>query len=151
MRGLDTSIGNIYVDDKVKEINEIYKNAGVKLPETHLINAETNLNELRGSMVVGPSSVMKLPNISGFKDKKTSFASGWTSDFWGWRNVDKGFTLSDHADWEGLLFAIKTTEARTIFVHHGFTSYFTKYLKTQGYEAYDTKKLLKEADLIDLF
>jgi len=41
--------------------------------------------------------------------------------------------LSDHADWNGLLSAIKATEAEKIYVTHGYTDTFSKYLKSIGY------------------
>ena len=48
------------------------------------------------------------------------------------RNVDGGFVLSDHADWDGLLSAIKDTQAEKIFVTHGYQSVFSRYLNEQG-------------------
>ena len=51
---------------------------------------------------------------------------------WG---VDKGFVLSDHADWKGLLWAVKQSEAEQILVTHGYTDAFAKYLNENGYNA----------------
>lgn len=51
------------------------------------------------------------------------------------RSVDKGFILSDHADWDGLLEAIKATEAENIYVTHGYTRMLTQYLKESGWNA----------------
>ena len=48
------------------------------------------------------------------------------------RNVDGGFALSDHADWDGLLSAIKETQAEKIFVTHGYQSAFSRYLNEQS-------------------
>jgi putative mRNA 3-end processing factor len=55
------------------------------------------------------------------------------------RNADRGFVLSDHADWEGLNQAIKDTECEKVVVTHGYTEVFTKWLREQGYEAYAEK------------
>ncbi len=52
-----------------------------------------------------------------------------------WRSADAGFTLSDHADWPGLLAAIKDTEAEKVFVTHGSTAVFSKYLNEIGIQA----------------
>ena len=49
------------------------------------------------------------------------------------RNVDAGFALSDHADWNGLLQTVKATGAEKVFVTHGFQSAFSRYLNEAKY------------------
>ena len=51
------------------------------------------------------------------------------------RGGDRGFVISDHADWPGLLSAIKETEAENIYVTHGYTEIFTRYLNEAGWTA----------------
>src|SRR5207342_2650683 len=55
------------------------------------------------------------------------------------RNVDAGFALSDHADWDGLLSAVKATGAEKVFATHGFQSAFSRYLNETGIEAAEVK------------
>ena len=55
------------------------------------------------------------------------------------RNADAGFALSDHADWEGLLKAVKATGAQKVFATHGFQASFSRYLNEQGIEAGEIK------------
>ena len=43
--------------------------------------------------------------------------------------------ISDHADWAGLNSAIAATGAERIFVTHGYTSIFRRWLEDQGYDA----------------
>jgi putative mRNA 3-end processing factor len=68
---------------------------------------------------------------------ETGFASGWMA----LRGVrrrragDRGFVISDHADWPGLISAIKETEAENIYVTHGYTDIFTRYLNENGWNA----------------
>ena len=45
------------------------------------------------------------------------------------RAADAGFVLSDHADWEGLISAIKATEAEKVYLTHGSTAIFGRYLE----------------------
>ena len=52
---------------------------------------------------------------------------------------DRGFGLSDHADWEGLLQAVKETEAEKVYVTHGFQAAFSRYLQENGIEAGEVK------------
>jgi putative mRNA 3-end processing factor len=51
------------------------------------------------------------------------------------RAGDRGFVISDHADWAGLLWAIKATEAENIYVTHGYTDIFMRYLNENGWNA----------------
>ena len=51
------------------------------------------------------------------------------------RAIDKGFVLSDHCDWQGLLNSIKATGAEKIICTHGYTDIFSRFLAEQGYDA----------------
>jgi putative mRNA 3-end processing factor len=55
------------------------------------------------------------------------------------RNVDAGFVMSDHADWNGLLEAVKATGAQKVFVTHGFQATFSRYLNEIGIESAEVK------------
>jgi putative mRNA 3-end processing factor len=55
------------------------------------------------------------------------------------KNADAGFALSDHADWKGLLQAVKETEAGKVFVTHGYQAVFSRYLNEIGIEAAEIK------------
>ena len=55
------------------------------------------------------------------------------------RSVDRGFVLSDHADWEGLNEAIRATGAEHVYVTHGYTGIFRRWLEEQGYDAREVK------------
>ena len=46
--------------------------------------------------------------------------------------MGRGFVISDHADWPGLLSAIEATEAETVWVTHGYTNTFGRYLREKG-------------------
>jgi putative mRNA 3-end processing factor len=45
-----------------------------------------------------------------------------------WGNYDKGFVISDHADWNELNTACLATKAENIYVTHGYSDSFSKYL-----------------------
>jgi putative mRNA 3-end processing factor len=46
-----------------------------------------------------------------------------------WRGFDRGFTLSDHADWDGLLNTVKQSGARQAYVTHGNSDGLARYLR----------------------
>jgi len=47
--------------------------------------------------------------------------------------------LSDHADWEGLLAAVRATGASRVFATHGFQAAFSRYLTGIGIEASEVR------------
>ncbi len=51
------------------------------------------------------------------------------------RSVDRGFVLSDHADWPGLQRAIGATGAERVIVTHGYENVMVRWLAEQGLEA----------------
>ena len=52
------------------------------------------------------------------------------------RAVDRGFVLSDHVDWPGLLAAIDATGAETVLLTHGYTAVVARWLREQGKDAH---------------
>jgi len=57
------------------------------------------------------------------------------------RGVDRGFVLSDHADWPGLLGAIEATGAQQVVVTHGSIPVMVRWLRQIGLDAkaFDTE------------
>jgi putative mRNA 3-end processing factor len=49
--------------------------------------------------------------------------------------ADTGFAISDHADWNGLIEAVKSTGAHNVLVTHGHTAIFSRYLNEMGINA----------------
>ena len=70
-------------------------------------------------------------------DAVDAFASGWmlVRGTRRRRGVDRGFVMSDHADWPGLMSAIKATGAEHIRVTHGSVPVLVRWLTEQGLDA----------------
>ena len=49
--------------------------------------------------------------------------------------VDRGFVMSDHADWPGLQRAIAATGAERVIVTHGYEAVMVRWLEQQGLQA----------------
>jgi putative mRNA 3-end processing factor len=142
--GLDPSIGTIYTHPAVELINQYYRNSGVTLPETKNIN-EIKGNELSpGSIIIAPPSADLTQWNSENHSYVTAFASGWMQIRKNRKrnSFDFGFTLSDHADWEGLLFAAKESGAENILITHGYSSQLSKCLCSLGYNALPLEAIL---------
>ena len=133
LAGLNHEIGQIYVHSAVFPFLEHYKNAGVKLPEVIKIK-KGHEYQFDQAMVIAPPAVEDSTWTRKFRTARKAFASGWMAIRGGRRrrNLDRGFILSDHADWDGLLEVIRGTEAEEIKVTHGNGDALTKYLGEQG-------------------
>ncbi len=101
------------------------------------VGAGTDLKALAGALVVAPPSALHSPWARKFGNASTAVASGWMAlrGIRRRRGTDRGFVVSDHADWDGLNDAIRATGASRIFVTHGYTAAFRRWLEEQGYDA----------------
>ena len=133
---LDTSIGEVYTHGAIENMNEVLREVA-PLPPTRRITRETGKKQLAGNLVLAPPSAHGSPWIRKMVPFETAAASGWMA-FRGARRrraVDRGFVLSDHCDWEGLLHSIRATGAERVICTHGYSEIFARYLKEQGYDA----------------
>ena len=139
LKGVDRSIGPIYVHGAVEPLNRAYRAAGVDLPETRLVS-EVSIKDkaaFRGALIVAPPSAQNSTWTRRFGDVSDGFASGWMQlrGARRRRSVDRGFVLSDHADWPGLQRAIAATGAERVIVTHGYEAVMVRWLSDQGLEA----------------
>ncbi|MEJ2584833.1 MAG: ligase-associated DNA damage response exonuclease, partial [Robiginitalea sp.] len=124
---LDTSIGEIYTHGAIENMNEVLRGL-TPLPPTRRITRETGKKELAGNLVLAPPSAHGSPWIRKMVPFETAAASGWMA-FRGARRrraVDRGFVLSDHCDWEGLLNSIRATGAERVICTHGYSEIFAR-------------------------
>jgi len=136
LQGVDASIGPIVVHGAVDTVNRAYRAAGVPLPRTQFVT-EVEPALLAQCLVVAPPSAQRSPWLRRFGDYSDAFASGWMQVRGTRRRraVDRGFVLSDHADWPGLQRAIAATGAARVIVTHGFEAVMVRWLTEQGIEA----------------
>ena len=134
LAGLNPEIGKILVHSAVYPFLEHYKKAGVQLPEIVKIERGQEY-DFGQAIVVAPPAVEDSTWTRRFRSARKGFASGWMAIRGARRrrNLDRGFILSDHADWNGLLEVIKGTEAEEIKLTHGNGDALTKYLREQGH------------------
>lgn len=127
----------IYVHNSIANLNESFETVNVKLPPTVRITAEIKKDELQQGIVIVPPVMAEGRWVKTLQQAAIGVCSGWMMVRAGrrWRSADAGFALSDHADWTGLLSAIKATEAEKVFVTHGSTAVFAKYLNEIGITA----------------
>ena len=138
LRHVDASIGPIVVHGAVEPLNEVYRERGVPLPST-LRATDPALTKalLARALVIAPPSAAGTPWLRRFAEHSDAFASGWMQlrGARRRRGVDRGFVMSDHADWPGLQQAIAATGAERVFVTHGSVPVMVRWLTAQGLAA----------------
>jgi putative mRNA 3-end processing factor len=127
----------IFVHGAIFNMHMALVNAGWKLPWVERVTNETSKEDLKGAVVIAPSSAEGSTWLKRFTPYEIGICSGWMQVRGNLRrkNADAGFILSDHADWQGLIDSCKATEAECIYVTHGFQSVFSRYLNEQGIES----------------
>ncbi len=144
LAGVDASIGPLVCHGAVQVLNDAYRAAGVALPPTHLVtDDEVAPADLRRALVVAPPSAAGTPWLRRFGEHADAFASGWMQVRGARRRrgLDRGFVLSDHADWPSLQTAIAATGAERVIVTHGSVPIMVRWLREQGLDAgaFDTE------------
>ncbi len=120
----------------VVPLTQIYRDAGVQmLPTTPVMEYD---GDLTGKLVIAPPSAHRSPWMKRFKAASTGFASGWMAvrGIRRGRSYEKGFVLSDHADWNSLLRTVKESKAEEVLVTHGSSENLARYLnEVEGIKA----------------
>lgn len=142
LAGLDASIGPIGVHGAVLGPTGVYREAGIALPEVMHADGDA-VKKLKGrGLIVTPPAASGTAWIRKFKGPggiRTAFVSGWmrVRGRRRWQSVDRGFTLSDHADWEGLLDTVRRSEAKRVGVTHGSSEVLARYIReSMGLETF---------------
>jgi len=132
---------NIFVHGAVWNAHQAILKAGVPLPDVKLVSNEFSKEDYRGAVVIAPSGAESSPWLKRFGDYSIGICSGWMQVRGNVRrqNADAGFALSDHADWKGLLEAVKETGAEKVYTTHGFQAAFSRYLNENGIQAAEVK------------
>jgi putative mRNA 3-end processing factor len=149
LSGLDPDIGPIICHGAVQTLNQVYRDSGVWLPPTVMVG-DVEKSDIGRALVIAPPSAAGSPWVKRFGDFSDAFASGWMQlrGARRRRGVDRGFVLSDHADWPGLMQAITATGAERVIVTHGSIAVLVRWLQQQGLQAsgFDTEYGDDEAD-----
>ncbi|PTL82031.1 ligase-associated DNA damage response exonuclease [Vitiosangium sp. GDMCC 1.1324] len=110
---------------------ESYREAGVSMLPTRPVAELEKGTSYAGALVLAPPSAAGSTWMRRFGEYETGFASGWMRVRGNRRRRghDRGFVLSDHADWPGLLRTAKETGASRILVTHGSSETLARYLR----------------------
>ncbi len=116
---------------------EVYRRAGVALPETAAVAEHAKGADFAGKLVLAPPSAAGSAWMRRFRRAQTGFASGWMRIRGNRRrrNYDRGFVVSDHADWPDLMRTVRETGASRVIATHGNTDAIVRALCEDGIAA----------------
>ena len=136
LAGLETEGRPVFVHSAVHSFLTHYEQAGVKFPKLQKVERGIDYN-FSNSMVIAPPAVEDSTWVRKMKKAKKGFASGWMfiRGAKRRRNLDRGFVLSDHADWHGLLEVINGTGADRVLLTHGNGDALVRFLRETGKDA----------------
>jgi putative mRNA 3-end processing factor len=126
-----------YLFGEADLITRCYREQGISMLPTLRLEDVHPRAKLRGELIVAPHSITRSGWLERLGDVETAFASGWmsggsTASFGARGHYDRGFPVSDHADWPALLRTIEETRAKQVLVQHASSLHLVKYLKSRG-------------------
>lgn len=127
----------VWVHGTVEPLTECYRRAGVAMLPTRRVAETTRGQSFAGELILAPPSAGGSTWMRRFGPASTAFASGWmrVRGTRRRRGFDRGFEVSDHADWPDLLHTIAETGAERVYTTHGSTEPLARYLRERGLDA----------------
>ena len=127
----------VFVHGAIDALLAAYRSEGIALAPTVPVGARAKGESFAGELIIAPPSAFGSPWMRRFGDAATGFASGWMRVRGNRRRrgFERGFVLSDHVDWPGLLRTIEETGARRVMVTHGYSDTLARYLCALGLAA----------------
>jgi len=125
----------VLVHGAVESFTAVYRAQGVTLAATRHIEDERGL--FAGELVLAPLTARGTPWMKRFRSFESGFASGLLRirGTRRRRGFDRGFVVSDHADWRGLLATIRETGASRVLATHGHSQALVRWLQEGGVDA----------------
>lgn len=130
-------IDKVYVHTAINNLNNAISSSGIALPETTLLKQDFDKKDIQNKIIIMPPGLLGSRLLKRVPNAAVAICSGWMQIRGNrrWKAVDAGFAVSDHADWNGLLSAVKASEAEKVYVTHGSQATFSKYLNEIGIAA----------------
>ena len=137
----------VHLHGAMLRLVERYREAGVRMLPTEPVSEAARGRDFAGELIMAPPSAAGSPWMKRFAKASTGFASGWMQIRGNRRRrgYDRGFVVSDHADWPGLLRSIEDSQASRIYVTHGDGETLIRHLREQGRDAL-ALRVLREDD-----
>jgi putative mRNA 3-end processing factor len=116
---------------------DAYRSAGVHMLPTSALIERPRGSSVAGELVLAPLSARGTPWMRRLGDLSDAFVSGLmrVRGVRRQRAYDRGFVLSDHADWPDLISTIAETGASRVLATHGHAEPLARFLASRGLES----------------
>jgi len=127
----------VFVHGAIEPLTSLYRASGVEMLPTDTVAETAKGRSFAGELILAPELAIGTTWMRRFGSHETAFASGWMRVRGNRRrrSFDRGFELSDHADWPALLDTIRESGARRILTTHGYAEPLARFLREQGIDA----------------
>ena len=151
LKAIDHNIGKVFVHGAIYNVNQALEKDGAQLPACTRVEPSIHKDDYKGQLIFTTGGSIGTSWMNKFQPYETASVSGWMNirGIKRRRGSGHGFVMSDHADWPGLLEAVKATGASNIYVTHGYASIFARYLTDQGYNAQEIDTQFVGDELLD--
>lgn len=141
LKHVDHGIGKVFTHGAVDRVNEVLRRQGIDLPMSPRVTDDIRKDELQRALIICPPSAVGSAWMRRFYPYSLGVASGWMKlrGTRRRRGADRGFALSDHADWNDLQYVVKASGAERVFVTHGYAGIFARWLNEQGIQAHEVR------------
>jgi putative mRNA 3-end processing factor len=135
--GVNPTIGPIFVHPSIARMNAGYKAVGVRLPPLQQPGTSSTQAGRGRALLIAPPASVGTTWMRKFGAASIAMVSGWMQvrppD--AKRGIERGFVLSDHADWPGLIATVRATGAERVLVNHGYAAEMAEWLRANGWQA----------------
>jgi len=131
----DKADGPVHLHGAMAAMTDAYRDAGIAMAPAARITEAMRGKTLARSLVLAPLSARGTPWMKRLPNASVAFASGLmrVRGVRRQRAFDRGFPLSDHADWSALLATVAETGASRVPVTHGWSEQLARFLaETRG-------------------
>ncbi|MFN5319790.1 MAG: ligase-associated DNA damage response exonuclease [Bacteroidia bacterium] len=134
---IDRSIGPVYSHPTIYATHEALRSSGFVLPSDNKLEAKTDKSLLSKALIILPPMALSESVLRKIGPYSLAIASGWAHVRGNRRRqaADRGFALSDHADWDALNEAVLQSRAERVILTHGFSDVFAGWLNHKGIQA----------------
>ena len=137
LAGVNPAIGPIFVHQSIARMNAGYKAVGVRLPAVQQPGPRCTHAGRGRALLIAPPAAVGTAWMRKFGAVSIAMVSGWMQSRPpnAERGIERGFVLSGHADWPGLLSTIRATGAERIVTNHGYATEMAAWLNANGWQA----------------
>ncbi len=139
----------VWIHGAMRPLIEAYRTAGIEMLPTRMVSEAEPRQRYGGQLVLAPPSAAGSSWMRRFPKHSAGFVSGWMRIRGNRRRrgYDRGFVMSDHADWPALVGTVTDMQADRVITIHGNGEALAGYLNERGIaaESWDLRASLRSS------